>query len=192
MATICVYCSSSDAIDDAYPRVARALGDGLARGGHDLIYGGGTVGLMGVVARAVRDGGGAVTGVIPDRLREREGVADDGADDGVDDLIVTETMSERKRVMFTRADAFVVLPGGFGTLEEFLEVLTLKQLGYHARPIVLLNTDGFFDPLLAFFQRLHEAHFARENVEQLVTVAPTPDDALDALSTRLPVDGAAG
>jgi uncharacterized protein (TIGR00730 family) len=183
MASVCVYCSSSDHIADTYPPVADALGRGLVQQGHRLVYGGGTVGLMGVVARAVHDAGGTVIGVIPERLEAREGLAYELADD----LIVTDTMQERKRRMFTEADAFVVLPGGFGTLEEFLEVLTLKQLGYHDRPIVLLNTGGFFDPLLDFFRTLHAERFARANVTEVVHVAATPEAALQHLASTLPV-----
>jgi len=181
MATVCVYCSSSNHIADTYPPVADALGRGLAARGHRLVYGGGTVGLMGVVARAVHDKGGTVIGVIPKKLESREGLAYDLADE----LVVTHTMQDRKRRMFTAADGFVVLPGGFGTLEEFLEVLTLKQLCYHDRPIVLVNTDGFFDPLLDFFGTLYEERFARAPISDVVHVAATPSDALNHLDTVL-------
>jgi hypothetical protein len=182
VASVCVYCSSSDAIDDRYPPVADALGRGLARRGHTLVYGGGSVGLMGTVARGVHAEGGRVVGVIPASLREREGIAYELADE----LVVTQSLHERKKKMVARADAFAILPGGFGTLEEFLEVLTLKQLGNHQRPIVLVNTDGFFDPLLAFFRRLYDDRFARASAETLVDVVPAPDDALAALDDGLP------
>ena len=130
---------------------------------------------MGVVARAVHAEGGSV--VIPEKLKEREGIAYDYADE----MVVTDTMAERKEIMYTRADAFVVLPGGYGTLEEFLEVLTLRQLAYHDRRIALVNTDGFYDPLLRFFDRLYDANFARVDADTHVHVAPTPTDALDAV-----------
>ena len=177
MPTICVFCSSSNAIADTYPPVADTLGRAMARRDCALLYGGGRVGLMGTVARAVHEEGGTVIGVIPERLRAREGIAYELADE----LIVTDTMQERKAHMFEDADAFIVLPGGFGTLEEFLEVLTLKQLGYHGRPIALVNTDGFFDPLLDFFQQLHQEHFARTEVGTHVHVAPTAEEALDSV-----------
>jgi hypothetical protein len=177
MAAVCVYCSSSDDIDDAYPPVAEALGRGIAKRGHRLVYGGGRVGLMGVVARAVHDEGGRVVGVIPEKLKAREGIAYDVADE----MIVTETMAERKEEMYTRAEAFVVLPGGYGTLEEFLEVLTLRQLGYHDRPIALVNTNGFYDALLRFFTQLYDDRFARVDVDAHVHVAATPAEALDAI-----------
>jgi len=184
VATLCVYCSSSDDIADTYPPVAEALGTGIAERGHRLIYGGGRVGLMGVVARAVHEAGGHVTGVIPEKLDAREGIAYEFADE----MIVTDTMSERKEAMYTRADGFAVLPGGYGTLEEFLEVLTLRQLDYHNRPIALVNTDGFYDPLLRFFDRLHDTKFARVDAEAHVHVAPTPEEALHAIESGLPAD----
>ncbi|MFO8231215.1 MAG: TIGR00730 family Rossman fold protein [Longimonas sp.] len=183
MANVCVYCSSSPQIDDGFTPVAQTLGTGLARRDHTLIYGGGTSGLMGVVARAVREGGGSVVGVIPNKLKSIEGVARDTADE----LIVTDTMSERKRIMYLRSDAFVVLPGGFGTLEEFLEVLTLRQLAYHERPVVIVNHDGFYDPLLGFFEQLYAQHFSRTPHEELIFVADTPGEALHRLDTMLQI-----
>ena len=184
MASICVYCSSSNAIADTYPPVAEALGRGVARRGHELVYGGGAVGLMGVLAHAAHEEGGTVTGVIPSKLQDREGIAYDA-----DELIVTDTMRERKGIMFRRSDAFVVLPGGYGTLEEFMEVLTLKQLGYHNHPIAILNVDGFFDTLLDFFEELRDGRFAREAITDLVHVVPTADEALDRLETVTMQDG---
>jgi hypothetical protein len=186
MASVCVYCSSSDAIADVYPPVAEALGRELVRRDHSLVYGGGAVGLMGVLAHAVHERGGTVTGVIPAKLQDREGIAYDA-----DELIVTDTMRERKAIMFRRADAFVVLPGGYGTMEEFMEVLTLKQLGYHDHPIALLNVDGFFDTLLSFFEELREGRFAREAITDLVHVADAPASVLDRLEATLSLDGTA-
>jgi hypothetical protein len=186
MASICVYCSSSNAIADTYPPVAEALGRGLARRGHELVYGGGAVGLMGVLAHAAHEEGGTVTGVIPSKLQDREGIAYDA-----DELIVTDTMRERKGIMFRRSEAFVVLPGGYGTLEEFMEVLTLKQLGYHDYPIAILNVDGFFDTLLDFFEELRDGRFAREAITDLVHVVPTAEEALDRLAVVAAQDGTA-
>jgi len=184
MASICVYCSSSNAIADTYPPVAEHLGRDIARRGHTLVYGGGAVGLMGVLAHAAHEAGGEVVGVIPSKLQDREGIAYDA-----DELIVTETMRERKGLMYDRADAFVMLPGGYGTLEEFMEVLTLKQLGYHECPIVILNVDGFFDPLLSFFEELREGRFAREAVTDLAHVVASPEAALDRFD-QVQADGA--
>lgn len=176
--SIAVYCSSSNRIPQAYVAAAKELGRLLGEGRHELVYGGGRVGLMGVVAAQVHTYGGRVYGVIPERLKAREGIAYELADQ----LVVTETMQERKALMFNRAEAFVVLPGGFGTLEEFLEVLTLRQLGYHPKPIALLNTGGFFDPLLAFFDRLFEEGFARSGTASLYHLAATPAEALAAVA----------
>lgn len=186
MASICVYCSSSDAIADVYPPVAEALGREIARRGHQLIYGGGAVGLMGVLAKATHRAGGTVKGVIPSKLQDREGIAYEA-----DDLIVTETMRDRKRIMYQEAEAFVVLPGGFGTVEEFMEVLTLKQLGYHDHPIAILNVDGFFDTLLSFFEELQEGRFARAPVTKFASVVPSVEEALDRIERVAATDGLA-
>lgn len=184
MSSICVYCSSSNAIADTYPPVAEALGRAIARRGHRLVYGGGAVGLMGVLAKAAHDAGGSITGVIPSKLQDREGIAYEA-----DDLIVTKTMRERKGIMFRKSDAFVVLPGGFGTVEEFMEVLTLKQLGYHDHPIAILNVDGFFDTLLDFFEELQDGRFARESIYDLVHVVSTAEEALDCVEVVTAKDG---
>lgn len=174
---IAVYCASSNRVLDAYADDAARLGRAMAARGHGLVYGGGAVGLMGVVARAVHEAGGHVFGVIPEALKAREGIAYDLADE----LVVTDTMAERKRLMFTRADAFAVLPGGIGTLEEFFEVFTLRALGYHGKPIVLVNTDGFYDDLLAFLDRLRRDGFVHLHDAWPFVVAATPEEALDVL-----------
>ena len=176
---ICVYCSSSNRIAAHYFEMADEMGRLLAKQGYTLVYGGGNVGLMGQMARAVHAHGGRVVGVIPERLKAVEGVAYDVADK----LVITETMQQRKAIMYTRADAFLVLPGGFGTLEEFLEVLTLRQLGYHDKPIALINTDGFYDPLLELFAHFFDEHFARDRTRGLYYVASDPEDALQHLET---------
>jgi cytokinin riboside 5'-monophosphate phosphoribohydrolase len=170
---VTTYCSSSEALDDRYGEVAHRYGTALGEGGHELVYGGTSTGSMGVVARAVREAGGRVTGVIPELMVER-GIADPACDE----LVVTPTMSGRKHEMIARADAFVALPGGFGTLEELLEVLTLKQLGYHRRPIVLLQVDGFWDGLLAFFEELFAGRFAKPDYRRLYAVTDDVDELL--------------
>ena len=175
--TICVYCSSSNRIHADYFEVATQVGQLLAQHGHTLLYGGGGVGLMGAVARAVHAGNGRVIGVIPEGLKQIEGVAYEVADE----LIVTETMQERKAILFTRADAFLVLPGGIGTLEELMEVLTLRSLGYHDKRIALLNTAGFYELLLQLFEHFYTGGFAREKVRALYHVAETPQAALNYL-----------
>ena len=156
MKSICVYCSSSDKIDPAFRPPAIRLGKLIAEHGDALVYGGGSVGLMGEVARSVHEHGGKVVGVIPESLTTAE-IAYHNADE----LIVTETMRERKQIMDERADAFVVLPGGFGTLEELAEILVLKILGYTDRPLIVVNPDGFYDPLHVLFQHFVDHGFAQ-------------------------------
>jgi cytokinin riboside 5'-monophosphate phosphoribohydrolase len=174
------YCSSSEAIDVRFDAAAHRYGTALGTGGHELVYGGTSTGSMGTVAAAVRSAGGRVTGVIP-RLMIDRGIADERCDE----LVVTETMSDRKHEMIARAEAFVALPGGFGTLEELLEVLTLKQLGYHRKPIVLLQVDGFWDGLLGFFEELYAGDFAKADYRRLYAVTDDVDDLL-ALAARPP------
>jgi uncharacterized protein (TIGR00730 family) len=153
---VCVYCSSSAAVDRAHVTVARELGSALAERGDVLVWGGATVGLMGEVARAARAAGGVTIGVIPESLQAVE-IADHAADE----LIVTPDMLTRKAELARRADAFVALPGGFGTLEELLEQITGRLLGFHAKPIVLADVDGFWQPLLELFEHLYRERFAR-------------------------------
>jgi uncharacterized protein (TIGR00730 family) len=175
------YCSSSSVVDERYRAAAQRLGAAIAGRGDELVYGGTSVGLMGVLSEAVRAAGGRVTGVLPELMRAR-GLADEHADE----VIVTEGMSGRKQEMISRADAFVALPGGFGTLEELLEVLTLKQLGYHREPIVLLDVDGFWSPLLAFFEELYATGFAKPEYAALYHVAGDVDDLLEHVDTYDP------
>jgi uncharacterized protein (TIGR00730 family) len=180
---ICVYCSSSDAISPVYVQAAEALGTQLARRGWALIYGGGNVGTMWVVARTVQSHKGQVIGVIPEKLHGFK-----LANHDADELVVTQDMRERKAVMELRADGFVALPGGFGTLEEVLEILTLKQLGYHAKPVVFVNVNGFFDDLLAMFERIYHEQFAKDSTRRLYYVAADVDDALAYIESYQPVD----
>src|SRR4030067_32654 len=144
--TLCVFCSSSNMVPDPLRIVAIALADRWVEEKITLVYGGGSVGLMGVLADRILEKGGEVIGVIPEFLRTEE-----LAHEGLTEMIVTGSMHERKIEMSRRADAFAVLPGGFGALDEFFETLTWKQLGLHAKPIVVANTGGWFDPILAFF-----------------------------------------
>ena len=153
--TICVFCASSDAVAEEHRALARELGGAIAERGWNLMYGGGNIGLMGEVARAVLAGGGHVTGVIPHLLADREVALHD-----VSRLVHTDTMRERKALMDEGSDAFVVLPGGIGTLEEVVEILTLKQLGYHDRPVVMLDTTGYWDPLVTMLARMVDEHLA--------------------------------
>lgn len=177
--SVCVFCASADGLPEVYLDAARRLGAELARRGHRLVYGGGNVGLMGEVARAVHAGGGKIFGAIPRSLVDRE-----LAYGPADELLVTETLRERKAAMDARADAFIALPGGFGTLEELLEVVTLRQLGLHDRPIVLLNVAGYWDPFLALVRSLLEQGFAPRGEGELFEVADTAEKALDLAESQ--------
>jgi uncharacterized protein (TIGR00730 family) len=174
---VCVYSASSEGLDAIYHDAARDLGTAIGACGWTLIYGGGERGLMGDLARAVHAAGGRVIGVIPERLRDL-----DLAYAQADELIVTGGMRERKAIMEDRADGFIVLPGGFGTLEEFFEILVLKQLAYTRKPLILYNTNAFFDGLMAFFAGLCEQQFVKENHLDLFLLTESPRAALDAIA----------
>ena len=178
--TVCVYCGSGSGKAPAYAEAARAFGRILAQSGIGLVYGGGSLGLMGEIARSVIRHGGHVTGIIPGFLSEREHMLVEAQE-----LIVVDDMHQRKQLMFIKSDAFVALPGGLGTLEEFVEQLTWSQLGRHAKPIVLLNVEGFWDPLLVLFDRMGGEGFIRAGLElnllvvdRVTDVIPTIDKAL--------------
>jgi cytokinin riboside 5'-monophosphate phosphoribohydrolase len=171
-----IYTSSSDAVDERFRVAVREVAQAIGERGDELVYGGTAVGLMGVLAQAARAAGARVTGVLP-RLMADRGLADEDCDE----LVVTDGMASRKQIMIERADAFVALPGGFGTLEELFEVLTLKQLGYHAKPIVLLDVGGFFAPLLTMFEHLYDLRFARPEYAGLYHVAPDAGSLFDHL-----------
>ena len=173
---LCVYCGSGVGEDPAYAESARFLGRALAQAGIRLVYGGGSVGLMGIIARAVLDEGGEVIGIIPRFLEKRERVFPD-----VSELIVTEDMHERKMLMFERADAFVALPGGIGTLEEYIEQLTWVQLGQHQKPMLLANIAGFWQPLIDLLDHMRAEHFIRDGMEVSPLVADKADDIVPML-----------
>ena len=178
---LCVYCGSHAGSRPAYLEAARATGTALARRGVELVYGGGRIGLMGAVADAALAAGGNVIGVIPKALVTREIAHLD-----LKDLRVVATMHERKALMAELADAFVALPGGFGTLEEFCEVLTWAQLGLHRKPCGLLNTDGFYDSLLAFLDHAAAEQFIRAQHRRMLVVENDPERLLDLLANARP------
>lgn len=178
---ITVYTSSSDDVDPRYLDGARRVGEAIAARGHELVYGGTAVGSMGSLAEGVRAGGGRVTGVVPELMAARGLV-----DEACDEVVITADMAERKATMLARGEAFVALPGGFGTLEEFFEVLTLKQLGQHERAIALFEVDGFWQPLLATFAHLFELRFAKPVYAELYDVHDDVEVLLDALETYEP------
>lgn len=160
VSTICVYCGSGKGVNPTYADAARTLGKAMAEAEIGLVYGGGGLGLMGEVARSVLDHGGFVTGIIPDFLSEREKMLEN-----VQELIVTEDMHERKKIMYERSDGFVALPGGIGTLEELVEQLTWSQLGRHEKPIVLANISGYWDPFVELVAHMREEAFVRKGLE---------------------------
>jgi uncharacterized protein (TIGR00730 family) len=173
---VCVYCGSGKGLNSAYAIAARKLGKALGDNGIRLIYGGGSLGLMGEVARAALGAGGKVTGIIPEFLGTREIMLKD-----VDELIIVENMHVRKQLMFDRADAFVALPGGVGTLEELVEQLTWSQLGRHAKPIIIANIDGFWDPFLKLLDHMKAETFIRSGLDVIFTVVDKAEDILPAI-----------
>jgi uncharacterized protein (TIGR00730 family) len=178
---VCVFCGSSAGNDPAYAAAARALGKALVERGLELVYGGGSIGLMGACADEVLSRKGRVTGVIPRTLFDRE-----VGHRGLTEIHIVDTMHERKQLMADKADAFVVLPGGYGTLDETFEVLTWALLGIHEKPIVLVSTDGFWRPLVELVDHMVAAGFVKSDYRALVNVAATPDEALDLVQRWKP------
>ncbi len=173
---LCVYCGSRTGREPAYAEAARALGEILGRSGGELIYGGGRVGLMGVVADATMAAGGRVIGVIPEALMQRE-----VGHGGLHELHVVPDMHQRKRLMAEGASAFLALPGGIGTLEELFEAWTWRQLGYHDQPVGLLNVGGYFDPLLQFVDRMVDEGFLAAEQRQMLRIDDDPARLLPSL-----------
>jgi uncharacterized protein (TIGR00730 family) len=178
--SVCVFCGSSDAADAAYLRAAAQLGRALAQAGLQLVYGGGGVGLMGACARAAHDAGGRVLGVIPDFLVSRERALD------TIEHIVVGNMHERKMTMFQRSDAIVVLPGGVGTLEEIVELLSWRRLGLHAKPAVFYNPDGFWQPLFDLFQHTVDARLTPPQFMDAWTAVSRIEEVVPALLAAAP------
>jgi uncharacterized protein (TIGR00730 family) len=178
--SVCVFCGARPGTDPAHGVAARELGRALAEAGMRLVYGAGDVGLMGAVAAAAAEAGGASLGVVPQHLIAREALGRDRAG-----IVVTETMHERKKVMFMNADAIVALPGGAGTLDELIEVLTWRQLGLHAKPVFLLDTGGYWDPLRALFSHIVDQGFAHAEFLGFFEVAQTVPALMEGLRARL-------
>ena len=181
---ICVFCGSRSGNSDAYADAARKLGASMAQQKIDLVYGGGHVGLMGIVADAVLRGGGKVYGVIPEKLAERE-----LAHDTLTELFVVRNMHERKMKMADLSDAFIAMPGGFGTMDELFEVVTWGQLGIQRKAIGLLNVDGYWDPMLAWIEHALDEQFIRPHHRNLIVVADEPVALLDLLAQHEPPAG---
>jgi uncharacterized protein (TIGR00730 family) len=174
--TVCVYCGSGPGSNPRFVEAATALGKIFAENKIRLVYGGGSVGLMGAVAKSTIDHGGLVTGIIPDFLKARELALNE-----VHEMIVTPDMHERKRLMFERSDAFVALPGGIGTLEELVEQMTWQQLGRHSKPVLLANIDNFWDPLLSLLSHMRATEFIRPALPLEILKADRIEDVLPRL-----------
>jgi uncharacterized protein (TIGR00730 family) len=171
--TVCVFCGSSTNVAEVYQQSAALLGTALGQAGMDLVYGGGHVGLMGIVADAALAAGSRVTGIIPRFLEEFE-----VGHEGLDELVITETMHNRKQLMYERADAFVTLPGGLGTFDETIEVITWTQLGLSSKPVILVNVDGYWDPFLALIRHSIAKGFAKPEHEAILSIVATPEEAI--------------
>jgi hypothetical protein len=184
MRTIVVYCGSSDRILPVYLEAAAATGRAIAERGLTLIFGGGGTGMMGAVADAALQAGGRVIGIIPEQFNNPT-----LAHRGLSEMRVVDSMHTRKAAMAAEADAFVALPGGFGTLEELLEILTWAQIGLHHRPVGLLNTQGYFDLLLAFFAKAQAEGFIYSEHRRLMVSEPDPQSLLDRLAAFTPPPG---
>lgn len=181
---LCVFCGANGGGKPAYINAATALGQLLGQRGIGLVYGGGSVGMMGAVARAAWQAGSPVTGVIPAALTPKE-----LSGEAIGELVVVKTMHQRKAEMAARADGFIALPGGFGTLEELFEAITWGQLGIHAKPVGLLNVDGYFDPLVHFIDHGVAEGFIRGTHRQLIRVADSPGGLLEAMGDYTPPPG---
>ena len=180
MANICVFCASSERLEQRWLDLAFAVGAEIARRGHTLVSGGGCVGMMGAVTDGARSAGGRTVGIIPQALLDLE-VADRAADE----LVVTADMADRKTAMVERSDAFLTLPGGLGTLDELFEVWTTATLAQHAKPMVLLDTEGFYQPMLAWLSQLSAAGFIRPSGLELLAVTAAVPAAVDLLEERI-------
>ena len=180
--SVCVYCGASPGHDPVYAEAARALGREMVKRNLALVYGGGHVGLMGIVADAVLDAGGEVTGVIPKALMDTE-----VGHDRLTRLLVVKDMHERKALMAEHSDGFIAMPGGIGTLEELFEAMTWAQLGFHEKPVGLLNVNGFYDKLTAFLSQLEQEGFLRAEHKNLLINEDDPSTLLERLSAfRMP------
>ncbi len=182
MKNVCVFASSSNKLEQAFYNDAEKLGELLAKNGYNIVYGGSRLGMMYACARAVKQNGGKILGVMPQKLVEF-GVANPN---DCDEFFETVGMRERKAKMDAISDAVIALAGGFGTLEEISEMIVQKQLGYNSKPIILLNTNGFYDNLITFFETIMKNSFAKETARELYFIASTPEDAIKYLNNYIP------
>ena len=180
---VCVYASSSSLVDDVYVEAAAELGRALAQRGWGLVFGAGADGLMGAAARGAAEAGGVTIGVVPEKM-DVDGVVYGSCTE----LYVTRTLRERKALMEDKADAFIALPGGFGTFEELLEIIALRQLGYHKKPVAILNVDGYYDGLIAQFDKAVEQRFSAPGALSVFGVFGTVEETLDYIETYVPTE----
>jgi len=181
--TLCIYCSSSNFLDEKFYTFAKEFGIALGKNGHNMVYGGTTVGMMGVIANNALEMGAEVIGVIPERI------ASFGLKHpSLAKVIVTKDMRERKATMEKHADAFVALPGGFGTFEEVFEILVAKQLGYHKKPVIFFNFDGYYDNMFKMFETVYQNHFAKEDIKNIYHVVSSIDEMYEYLNSYKPVE----
>lgn len=174
---ICVYCSSSSSLEEKFYKFSEAIGEKIAREGYNLVYGGSKVGTMGVLANAAIKNGAEVTGVIPKKIYEKGLLNPELAD-----TIITANMRERKAAMEELADAFIAIPGGFGTFDEIFEIIVEKQLGYHKKAIVFIDLDGFYAPLFQMFENIYKFNFAKEDTRELYHIANSIEEAFNYLA----------
>lgn len=186
--SVCVYCGSSPGLNETYARSGQALGRAIADAGLRLVYGGGTKGIMGAVADGAIRAGGKVTGIIPRFLISKE--ATEAALSRLDELVITENMHERKHMMFEKSDAFVALPGGIGTVEEIVEIMTWAQLGHHRKPIVFANVRGFWNPMLALLDHMRAEGFVHTGHLVQPLVVAEPEAVVAAILAEAVADGA--
>jgi uncharacterized protein (TIGR00730 family) len=185
--SVCVYCGSSTGRDEAYLKAGHLLGRSLAKSGLRLVYGGGTKGIMGAVCEGALQAGGAVTGIIPRFLMNKE--ATENALGRLSELVVTENMHERKHIMFEKSDAFVALPGGIGTVEEIVEIMTWAQLGHHRKPIVFGNVNGFWNPMMALMEHMAAEGFIHTAQRVQPLVVDDPEAIVAAILTAASTNG---
>jgi uncharacterized protein (TIGR00730 family) len=178
--TICIFCASSDPIDPAFNETAIKLGQIIGRKGFELVYGGGCTGLMGIVAHSVKASGGKVIGILPE-LMNKKGIACDFADE----IHITKNMHDRKLMMEEKADAFIILPGGFGTMDELFEILSLTQLEYHKKPIIIINVNHFYDSLFQFLEEIYLKNFANESFRNRYLITINAEEAMELIEGHI-------
>lgn len=175
MKNICVYCAATNDVREIFYKDAKEIGKLIAQNGYNLIYGGSKLGLMGAVSQSAQEHGGHVCGIMPKKIFEA--ISKDKGN--VSEFILTEDIHERKNLLDSKSDAVITLAGGFGTLDELAEIIDLKKIGYNSKPIVILNTDGFYDNLITFFNKIIAENFAKPNANVIYYVANTPEDAIN-------------